>query len=209
MGLISFISKIHCYSILWFTTLYFISHHRHCIFFLNNKFVTILHEAPTAFCQQHLILSFLCHNSVIFTIFSMLSLLLWFWKVKMKVLVSQSCLTLWNCMDCSLPGCSIRGILQARLLEWFAILFSKDLPNSGIEPRPLEMQADSLPSEPQGIYNQQSWCYCCDYLGTQLIAPIYILCMFWLFHSLAISPFSFLSSSLPIPWDKTMFRLGQ
>ena len=42
-----------------------------------------------------------------------------------KVLVSQWCLTLCNPMDCSLPGSSVHGILQARILEWVAILFSK------------------------------------------------------------------------------------
>ena len=34
------------------------------------------------------------------------------------VIVTQSCLTLCNPMDCSLPGSSVHGILQARLLEW-------------------------------------------------------------------------------------------
>ena len=37
----------------------------------------------------------------------------------------QSCLTLCNPMDCSLPGSSVYGILQARTLEWVAISFSK------------------------------------------------------------------------------------
>ena len=37
-------------------------------------------------------------------------------------LVVQSCLTLCNCMDCSLPGSSVHGVLQARILEWVAIL---------------------------------------------------------------------------------------
>ena len=40
-------------------------------------------------------------------------------------LVTQSCLTLCNSMDCSLPGSSVHGILQARLLEWVAISFSR------------------------------------------------------------------------------------
>ena len=40
------------------------------------------------------------------------------------VIVAQSCLTLYNPMDCSLPGSSVHGILQARLLEWVAISFS-------------------------------------------------------------------------------------
>ena len=40
---------------------------------------------------------------------------------KVKVLVAQLCLTLWDLMDCSLPGSSVHGILQARILEWVAI----------------------------------------------------------------------------------------
>ena len=37
--------------------------------------------------------------------------------------VAQSCLTLCDPVDCSLPGCSVHGILQARILEWVAISF--------------------------------------------------------------------------------------
>ena len=39
--------------------------------------------------------------------------------------VAQSCLTLCNPMDCSLPGLSIHGVLQARILEWVTISFSR------------------------------------------------------------------------------------
>ena len=39
--------------------------------------------------------------------------------------VTQACPTLCNPMDCSLPGFSIHGIVQARILEWVAISFSK------------------------------------------------------------------------------------
>ena len=46
-------------------------------------------------------------------------------KVKVKSEVAQSCLTLCDPMDCSLPGSSTRGILQARVLEWVAISFSR------------------------------------------------------------------------------------
>ena len=53
----------------------------------------------------------------------------------MKVLVPQSCLTLCDPMDCSLPGSSVHGILQARILERIAIPFSRDLLDPGIEPR--------------------------------------------------------------------------
>ena len=46
-------------------------------------------------------------------------------KVKSESEVSQSCLTLSDSMDCSLPGSSVHGIFQARVLEWGAIAFSR------------------------------------------------------------------------------------
>ena len=67
--------------------------------------------------------------------------------------VAQSCLTLCNLMDCSPPGSSVHGILQARILGCHSGLpFSSpgDLPNPGIEPRSPAMQADALTSEPPG-----------------------------------------------------------
>ena len=42
----------------------------------------------------------------------------------MKVQVPQSCLTICDPMDCSLPGSSIHGILQERVLEWVVTPFS-------------------------------------------------------------------------------------
>ena len=45
-------------------------------------------------------------------------------KVKSESEVAQSCLTLSDPMDCSLPGSSIHGIFQARVLDWGAIAFS-------------------------------------------------------------------------------------
>ena len=46
-------------------------------------------------------------------------------KVKSESEVAQSCPTLCDPMDCSLPGSSIHGIFQARVLEWVAISFSR------------------------------------------------------------------------------------
>ena len=46
-------------------------------------------------------------------------------KVKTESEVAQSCLTLRDPMDCSLPGSSVHGIFQARVLEWGAIAFSE------------------------------------------------------------------------------------
>ena len=45
-------------------------------------------------------------------------------KVKSESEVAQSCPTLSDPMDCSLPGFSVHGIFQARVLEWVAIAFS-------------------------------------------------------------------------------------
>ena len=42
-----------------------------------------------------------------------------------RVLVAQLCLTLCDPMDCSPPGSSVRGVLQARVLEWVAMSFSR------------------------------------------------------------------------------------
>ena len=44
---------------------------------------------------------------------------------QLEVLVAQSCLTLWNAMDCTLPGSAVHGMLQAGILEGVAIPFSR------------------------------------------------------------------------------------
>ena len=44
-------------------------------------------------------------------------------KMKSESEVAQSCLTLSDPMDCRLPGSSVHGIYQARVLEWGAIAF--------------------------------------------------------------------------------------
>ena len=69
-----------------------------------------------------------------------------FTPVKVEVLVTQSRLTLCDPMDCSPPCSSIHRILQAGILEWVAISFSREyLPNREIEPGCPALQADSLP----------------------------------------------------------------
>ena len=50
-------------------------------------------------------------------------------------LVTQSFLTLWDPMDCSPPGSSVHGILQARTLEWVAMPSSRGIfPTQGLNP---------------------------------------------------------------------------
>ena len=66
------------------------------------------------------------------------------------VLAAQSCLTLCDPMNCSLPGSSVHGIPQTRILEWAAIPFSRGSSQPRIEPRSPILQAVSLPSEPPG-----------------------------------------------------------
>ena len=50
-------------------------------------------------------------------------------------------------MDSTLPGSSVHGILQARILAWVAIPSPGDLPNPGTEARSPALQADSLPTK--------------------------------------------------------------
>ena len=82
-------------------------------------------------------------------------------------------------MDCSLPGSSVQGIFQARILEWGTIPFSRRSPQPGIKPSSLTQMMDSLPSELSGEpskINQKkqrkmimvriilSFCYCLFYV---------------------------------------------
>ena len=65
----------------------------------------------------------------------------------MCVLVAQSCPTHWDPMDCSPPGSSVHGILQARILKWVAKPSPGDLPDPGTEPRSPVLQVGfSTPS---------------------------------------------------------------
>ena len=114
-------------------------------------------------------------------------------KVKSESEVPQSCLTLCDPMDCSLPGSSVptvptvkqycgtnstsvkqyqqyqlcillplpqsHGVFQARVLEWVAISFSRDLPDPGIEPGFPTLQADTLPSELPGKAHKNNRLY--------------------------------------------------
>ena len=70
--------------------------------------------------------------------------------IKKESEVAQSCLTLCNPMDCSLPDFSVHGLFQARILEWVIISFSRDLSDPGIEPGSPALEADALTSEPPG-----------------------------------------------------------
>ena len=66
------------------------------------------------------------------------------------VCVSPSVVKLCEPVDYSLPCTSVHGILQARIPEWIAILFPRDLPNPGIKSGYPALQSDFLPTKPPG-----------------------------------------------------------
>jgi len=80
-----------------------------------------------------------------------------------QVLITQECLTLSQ-------GSSVHGILKARILEWVAIPFPRDLSNPGAEPRSSALQANSLPNEPPGKPRN----FLSFKLAIQLIIPLAI-----------------------------------
>ena len=67
-----------------------------------------------------------------------------------KMVVAQLCLTVCDPMDCSPPGSSVHGILQVRILEWVAILFSRGSSRPRDQTQSPALQAASLPPEPAG-----------------------------------------------------------
>ena len=69
------------------------------------------------------------------------------YAIAILFLVTESCLTLCNPMDCSLTGSSSHGVLQARILEWVTIPFSREFHNPGLEPGFPALQGDSLHSK--------------------------------------------------------------
>ena len=77
-------------------------------------------------------------------------------KGKVKVLITRSCPPLCNSMDSNPPGSFVQGTLQARILEWVVILFSRgsSQPRSPISP---SLQADSLLSEPPGKSKEEEY----------------------------------------------------
>ena len=99
-------------------------------------------------------------------------------------------------MDCSLPGSSAHGILQARILEWVGIPSPGDLPDTGMEPGSPAMQADSLPLSYQAFpiselchfdTNEYArlvtfillWCPKSDSLSTSAMASLQSLWLVW------------------------------
>ena len=82
-------------------------------------------------------------------------------KVKNQSEVTRSCPTLSDPMDCSLPGSSIHGISQARVLEWGAIAFSVTNLDSTLKSRditlPTKVRLVKAMVFPVVMYGCESW----------------------------------------------------
>ena len=74
---------------------------------------------------KHMTLIILKKKKPIFYVHFSICIITFHGEKKVKVLVVQSCPTLCNLMACSLPGSSVHRILQARILEWVDIPFSR------------------------------------------------------------------------------------
>ena len=92
-------------TLLAFDLLHFVLQDQTCLLFQVSLDFLLLHSSPL-WWKGHL---FLCLSS----------------RRSYVCEFAQSCPTLCNSMDCSLPGSSIHGIFQARVLEWVAISFSR------------------------------------------------------------------------------------
>ena len=95
-----------------------------------------------------------CHWTMLFPCYPLC------YHLYVSVLVTQSYLTLCDPMHCSLPGSSIHGILQGRILEWVAIPFSSGSSQPGMEPGSPAMQEDSLGFESPGTLIRMGKPYC-------------------------------------------------
>ena len=75
----------------------------------------------------------------------------------------QSCPTLHNSMGCSLPGSSIHGIFQARVLEWGAIAFSNDQPRQHVKKQRCYFANKDPSSQSYGLFSSHIWMWELNY----------------------------------------------
>ena len=84
----------------------------------------------------------------------------------MNVLVTHTYPTLWDPMDCSPPGSSVHGVLQARVLEWVTIPSSR----GSLQPSPVHLETEET---------KHLWA--CGAAGAS--CPMLMTCVLWLSHS--------------------------
>ena len=116
----------------------------------------------------------------------------------------QACRTLCDPMDCSPPGSSVRGLLQARILEWVAMPSSRGSSNPGIEPtspETPELQEDFCPWDSPGK-NTGVGCHALlqGIFLTQGLNPCLLHFLHWQVCSLPLAPLGKLHGSGEIKW---------
>ena len=100
--------------------------------------------------------------------------------------VAQSCPTLCDPTDCSLPGSSVHAIFKARVLEWLPFPSPGDLPDPGIEPGSPSLQANALPSEPSR-WEESSQAYAKTKLGFLLLLLLIFIVVELLYNVVLVS----------------------
>ena len=128
-------------------------------------------------------------------------------KVKSESEVAPSCPTLHDSMDCSLPGSSVHGIFQARVLEWGAIAFSVFHPTPpqiywlNYFSTGFQFLRCSLTSFPSLDSIVQHYYHPLTYTKTLLLCRSFNLIPFWSHNSSTLLNVDFLLSSLSSNWQ--------
>ena len=103
-------------------------HSLHLTIFLGNFYSLGNNDLSVKLCYYTQADTQTFHVAVFLQNLNSLTRVPYTWKQKyffMRSEVTQSCATLWDLMNCSLPGSSVHGLFQARVLEWVAISFSR------------------------------------------------------------------------------------
>ena len=132
-----------------------------CVLSLRQTHFLYPIETFSVFIQTHVFLKFSYHIYWTTSLYSNRKNISFEWQWKWKWSCSVVSNSLWP-YDCTPPGSSIHGISQARMLEWGPVPSPGDLPDLGIEPGTLALQADSLPTQPPGKPNLCPFCQISD-----------------------------------------------
>ena len=89
-----------------------------CQILIQDNYMNFIFHSIIVICLSHLLIC-LC-KPFLYSSDTFYLVMMWKWSE-----VAQSCVTLCDPMDCSLPGSSVHGIFQSLVLEWIAISFSR------------------------------------------------------------------------------------
>ena len=110
------------------------------------------------YCTENMIyIDYFCNESVILKESTLTYTTQWMGYPAYVCSVTQSCPTLCNPMDCSLPGSSVHGILQVRILEWVDISCSRIFLTQGCKPVPPALASGCFITVPPGKPGNPPW----------------------------------------------------